>query len=96
MADFNGFVCDMCSRVWANELKTREKRVFTGFKPIGDFYQELCPECVTPPVGLTPVKTRPSKRKSETTNAEELRGRDPDDADIGPTTPEIPKVDNPE
>ncbi len=72
MATYEGFVCDVCGRVWDNELKTREKRIFTGFKPLGDFFQELCPECVIAPTGLTPVKRRQTK-KGGTESATELR-----------------------
>jgi hypothetical protein len=62
MADFNGFTCDVCDNVWPSDVKTREKRSFTGFKPIGDFYRDLCPSCVARPEGLSPVKVRSRKK----------------------------------
>lgn len=65
MAEFKGFVCDECGEVWTDDFKTRLKVTFTGHSPLGAFYKELCPTCVTEPEGLHPTQKRNRRSSAE-------------------------------
>jgi hypothetical protein len=59
MAEFTGFSCDACGRVWSGlDRRTKVTMKFeqTDFCDLGSYTRDLCPECIVEPFDWTPSR----------------------------------------
>lgn len=68
MAQYNGFTCDSCGTIVSAEERTKRTVRYEGKAAEGEYHQDLCPNCVSLPEG---VSLKPLRRRRKRGQAAE-------------------------
>ena len=64
MAQYNGFKCDSCGKIFDPEDRTKVTVRYEG-KVEGEYFLDKCPDCTVVPDGITLKPLRRRRAKSD-------------------------------